>query len=261
MQHSPHHTPTVGGIPDQSFPSSSLQVQLALSCRCPSRSKRPRPLGPHKRPLESGPPLGSLFPKMARGQLLAGHRGLGRQDRTVGDYPGLGKAGGHSMDARAHTSRARAAHAQGELPGPELQGGIPGLSGTRGSCHGPIALPTRAMPGRNATPGTTSPEDSTPAPHFFYPNRPPQSQSKRYPQMYPKLPLPFPVFIRSRHSRAPPLHPGPGSIQSRKTNRNSLTSLGRRLVLCYAGCGRSSMGSMSSIPGVDVACRALPDAR
>lgn len=105
---------------------------------------------------------------MARGQLLAGHLGLGRQDRTAGDYPGLGKAGGHSLDARAHTSRARAAHAQGELPGPELQGGIPGLSGTRGSCHGPIALPTRAMLGRNATPGTTSLEDSTPAPHFFF---------------------------------------------------------------------------------------------
>lgn len=182
MQRSPHHTPTVGGIPDQSFPSSSLQVQLALSCRCPSRSKRPRPLGPHKRPLESGPPLGSLFPKMARGQLLAGHRGLGRQDRTAGDYPGLGKAGGHSMDARAHTSRARAAHAQGELPGPKLQGGIPGLSGTRSSCHGPIALPTRAMPGRNTTPGTTSPEDSTPARHFFtqigHPNHSPRGTPK-----------------------------------------------------------------------------------
>lgn len=128
------------------------------------------------------PPLGSLFPKMARGQLLAGHRGLGRQDRTAGHYPGLGKAGGHSMDARAHTSRARAAHAQGELPGPELQGGIPGLSGTRGSCHGPIALPTRAMPGRNTTPGTTSPEDSTPAPHFFtqigHPNHSPRGTPK-----------------------------------------------------------------------------------
>lgn len=93
---------------------------------------------------------------------------------------------------------------------------------------------------------------------LLYPNRPPQSQSKRYSQMYLRLPFPFPAFPRSRYPRVPLQHPGPGSIQSRKTNRNSLTSLGRGLGLCYAGGGCSTLGS---IPGVRAARRVLLDAR
>lgn len=231
MQRSPHHTPTVGGIPDQSFPSSSLQVQLALSCRCPSRSKRPRPLGPHKRPLESGPPLGSLFPKMARGQLLAGHRGLGRQDRTAGDYPGLGKAGGAQHGrARSHLKGARSSCTR-RAPGTKAPRGHPRTQRNQRQLSWPHSAPNSSNAREKHNSWDHLPGRLHSSSALFHPNRPPQSQSKRYPQMYPKLPLPFPVFIRSRHSRAPPLHPGPGSIQSRKTNRNSLTSLSRRLVL------------------------------
>lgn len=201
------------------------------------------------------------FPKNGSGSTSSRTSWTGKAGQDCRGLPRAWKGwGAQHGRARSHLKGARSSCTR-RAPGTRAPRGHPRTQPNQRQLSWPHRAPnsSNAWEKRNSRDHLPGRLHSSSA--LFYPNRPPQSQSKRYPQMYPKLPLPFPVFIRSRHSRAPPLHPGPGSIQSRKTNRNSLTSLGRRLVLCYAGCGRSSMGSMSSIPGVDVACRALPDAR
>lgn len=114
-------------------------------------------------------------------------------------------------------------------PGTRALGGTPGLSGTRGGCYSPITLPTQAMREEDPTPGTTSSGTPlrlrTPFTQIGHLYRSPRAS----PECTPSHSCPFPLSPRRRHPRASPLHPGPGSVQSRKTNRNSLTSLGSRL--------------------------------
>lgn len=250
----PHHTPTVGGIPRatllEQLPTSPAGFVLRLSFQEQAR-------GSAQKTLISGPLLSPIFPRMARGQLLARYRKVEGRTGLEGTTRVLERLrGAQHRRARSHFKGARSACTR-RAPRTRAPGGIPGLSGTRGSCHGPIALPTQAMSGRNTTPGTTSLGDSTPGPHSFtqtaHPNHSPRGAPKCIPGYCCPSQLSLGAGIPARPLCTRDLH---GSIQSRKTNRNSLTSLRRGLGLCYAARGRSSMGS---IPGVHAGHRALPD--
>ncbi|XP_045880324.1 basic proline-rich protein-like [Meles meles] len=127
-QRSPRPTPTLSGIGDRRLACSVPRVQPALSCRCPSRSKRPRHVGPHKDPhhLASQDSLSSREGSRGRGEAREGNfwgwgprstRGLLR------DRPGCVRGGG-AAGARAHVhppGRARRGHETRSL-GLELQG-------------------------------------------------------------------------------------------------------------------------------------------
>lgn len=136
-------------------------------------------------------------------------------------------------------------------PGTRAPGGIPGLGGTRVSCHDPIALPTQCNAGGkpNSRDHLLS-GDASPAPHSFnqtnHPNHSPRGTSRYIPGYR----CPFPLSPRHSLPRESPLHPGSGSTQNRKTNRNSLTSLSSRLgsVTPPAAAAKSEASRGSTLP-------------
>lgn len=110
---------------------------------------------------------------------------------------------------------------------------------------------------KKPTPRTTSSGDATPALHSFNQTDHPNHSPRGTPRCIPGYRCPFPLFPRHRLPRESPVHPGPGSIQNGKTNRNSLTSQ-QWPRLCYAA-GRCR--NLGSIPRVHAAHRALLDER
>lgn len=112
--------PTLGGIGGRRFSGRVPRVQPALSCRCPSRSKRPRRMGRrHKRPPTSGPsqrpllPGGAVGPQGAREGNFCGWGS--RSTRGWRGDPLVGVRGGGAAGTRA-------ARAGDSSFGPELQG-------------------------------------------------------------------------------------------------------------------------------------------
>lgn len=168
----PPPTPTLGGIGGRRFPGGVPRVQLALSCRCPSRSKRPRRVGRHKRPPTSGPPRRPVLPGGA----------VGPQGARKGNFCGWGSRSprglrGDLLECVRGEGAAgtRAARAGDSAFGPELQGAsedsaepptAPFPSRTPVHSPTPPALPT------NATPGTPS---RVPGPPHRAPRSPPRN--------------------------------------------------------------------------------------
>lgn len=244
---SPRPTPTLGGIGDRRLACSVPRVQPALSCRCPSRSKRPRHVGPHKRPPTSGPPQLPLLPtgvpgprSGARGQLLGVgtllHRGLARALSRV-------RAGwGRSWGARAHVhppGRARRGHETRSLR-LELQGAS---EDSAESPTAPLPRPSRqpnsasAREKRNSRdpplPGAPGPPRCAPhSPPRDPCGPPPQSAAQKEPPNTPGGGSPSPLpWLRARQQwgrrypslRAPLAAPDPGGAEQR--NKPKVTDL------------------------------------
>lgn len=114
-------------------------------------------------------------------------------------------------------------------PGTRAPGGIPGLKEPEEAALTPSRSQLEEMPEKNPTPGTTSSGDATPAPHSFNQRDHPNHSPRGTPRCIPGYRCPFPLSPRHGLPCEFPLHPGLGSTQNRKTNRNSLTSLSSRL--------------------------------
>lgn len=67
MQRSPHHTPTVGGIPNQHYPRSSPQVQQAFVLLLSFQKQAPQARGSAQKTPRIWPSTRPLFPIMAWG--------------------------------------------------------------------------------------------------------------------------------------------------------------------------------------------------
>lgn len=246
-QRSPRPTPTLSGIRDRRLACSVPRVQPALSCRCPSRSKRPRHVGPHKRPPPSGPPRLPLLPRGvpgprsgARGQLL----GVGTSlDKGLARGPSGVRAGwGRSRDARARApSWARAARTRDALPRTGAPGGIRGLGGAADSAAPPPQPPAQLRQRSGETqlqgppprrPGTAPLCAALPSPGPLRSATPIRCPKEAPPTHQAAAPLPrFPGSGRGHgggegiHPFAPLSPPPTREGQSRETNRKSPTSL------------------------------------
>lgn len=165
--------------------------------------------------------------------------------------------GGCTAGICAHLKGACSA-CRRRAPGTRAPGGIPGL--TRGNCLDPIALPTQSNAGEKKTQLPGPPPPGTPlqlCTPLTKQTTPTIAQEALPDISIPDYRCPFPLFPRHRLPRESPVHPGPGSIQNGKTNRNSLTSQ-QWPRLCYAAGGCRNVGS---IPRVHAAHRALLDER
>lgn len=165
---------------------------------------------------------------------------------------------GGAQRGYARTSRARAARAGGELPGPELQGAS--QDSPEATALTPSRSQLKAMPEKKKTQLPGPPPPGTPlqlCTPLTKQTTPTIAQEALPDISIPDYRCPFPLFPRHRLPRESPVHPGPGSIQNGKTNRNSLTSQ-QWPRLCYAAGGCRNVGS---IPRVHAAHRALLDER
>lgn len=235
MPRSPSPPPNTHPRRDRGRRSSGRvpRVQPALSCRCPSRSKRPRRVGGHKRPPTSGLPRRPLLPGGAVGPQEA-RKGYfcgwgSRSARGWRGDPLLCVRGGGAAGTRA--ARREAAPSDRSCRGhPRTrQSRRPRRSLPKPSPT-PVHSPTLPALQTNATPGTTS----RPGPPHRAPRSPPlPSTGQKVPLNAPGGGSPFPLpapgeaaLGRRTSPRAPRAAPDPGETEQR--NKSKLTDLSRR---------------------------------
>lgn len=274
VQRSPRPTPTLGGIGDRRLACSVPRVQPALSCRCPSRSKRPRHVGPHKRPPTSGAPRLPLLPRGvpgprsgARGQLL----GVGTlPDKGLARGPSRVRAGlGRSWGARARAPsgvRAARARARDALPRTGAPGGIRGLGGAADSAAPPPQPPAQLRRRSGETQLQGAPFPSAPGPPRCAPHSPPRdpcgppppSAAQKEPpntpgggspSLLPWLRARPPWGRRHPTLRAPLAAPDPGGAEQRNKPKVTDLSLQRARALPTEAAAAAAAAASRGGPG------------
>lgn len=173
MQRSPPPHPYGRRDPGPTLPKQSPTSPAGFVLRLFFQEQAPQARGSSQKTLGIWPCTRSPFSKNGLGQLLAGRQGVGSQDRTGGDDSGLEKARKHSRDVCAPQGRVRRVHEASSRD--QSSRGHPGTQRNQRRLLQPHHSPNSSNAGRRPNSGDHLLGDATPAPHSFYPNRPPLS--------------------------------------------------------------------------------------